>query len=122
MGVVMGRGGEGEGNGGDGGDIPIEHSTMPQMASHVGSSGCPSASGFAALMATWATRRQAKRMQTKPLAKRSKMAIFLLRGIWRLQVSFIGSAITVQELVSTSSNMPKVCLLMRFVEVSTVKE
>ena len=71
------------------------------MASHVGSRGCPAASGFAALMATCATRRQAKNMQTKPVPKRVRMAFFLLRAIWRFQVSFMGRAMTVVQRIRT---------------------
>lgn len=34
------------------GYVPVEHSTMPHVASNVGFSGCTSASGLAVLMAT----------------------------------------------------------------------
>lgn len=102
----------------------MEHSTMPQMASHVGSRGCPAASGFAALMATWATRRQAKNMQMNPVPKRVRMAFFLLRAIWRFHVSFIGRAMTVVQRVrlSVKGGLEGGCVLMRFVAVSTEKE
>ena len=74
----------------------MEHSTMPQIASQVGSSGWPAASGLDALIATCVTRRQAKRIQTTPVAKRHKTDIFLLLGIWRFQVRNVGSAITMR--------------------------
>lgn len=73
---------------------------MPQMASHVGSSGCPAASGFDALMATCATRRQAKRIQIRPVPNSVKMAFFFVRAIWRFQVSLIGRAMTVVQSVT----------------------
>lgn len=80
---------------------------MPQIASQVGSSGWPAASGFDALIATCVTRRQAKRIQTTPVAKRHKIDIFLLRGIWRFQVSHVGSAITMK---ADSQQIEQTCI------------
>lgn len=62
-------------------NLPIEHSTIPQIASHVGSRGRPLLMGLDVLTPTWMTRRQANMTQMKPVANRHMMEIFLPRGI-----------------------------------------